>query len=254
MSNEVIFNEEEHSYTAKSTGKKYTSVTTVIGKYKQPFNKKAVAEAYAIKNGETAEYWIAKWAEITKIACAKGTAFHKMKENSMLANTALIRDSKSLNVYDASTFDYSLEYKDFPDGIYTELKLWSHYFELAGIADIVIIDGEWFDIDDYKTNKKIDKESFRHPKYGYKRMKFPLTSLMDCNYNHYALQLSTYAFMLEQLTGKKCRSICFHHHPPVEGDPTQVQTEGIKYDVPYLRDNVLLMLHVATGKDISRFK
>lgn len=253
--NRVTFNEEAHSYTANQTGKKYTSATTLISKFKQPFDTWNVARAYAKKNGQTAEYWVNKWKEMGRVACDKGTKFHKRKEDAMRANVALITDEIVRFVQDINAFtEPNINYANLPDGVYPEMLLWNHYFEIAGLADIVTLDGEYFDVDDYKTNKKIDTQSFRHPQTGHKMMKFPLNTLMDCNYIHYCLQLSLYAFMIEQLTGKKCRSICFHHHPPMELDPTQAQDEGIRYEVPYLRDQVLLMLYVATSKDISIFR
>jgi hypothetical protein len=251
----VTFNEEAHSYTADGTGRKYISATTIIGKFKAPFDKVAVSTAYAKKHGQTPEYWQAEWAKISKTACDKGTRFHKRKEDAMIANGAVLRDTKHVPVHIKDTLDKSFhDYRDLPDGVYPELLMWNHYFELAGIADIITIDGAYFDIDDYKTNNKIDKFSFCHPKTGYKKMLFPLQHLQDCNFNHYQLQLSIYAFMLEQLSGKKCRSICFHHHPPQVDNPLEAQDEGIRYEVKYLKKEVLDMLAVYTKKDISQFK
>ena len=250
----VTFNEAEHSYTADHTGKKYISATTLIGKFKQKFDTVAVSTAYAKKHGNTPEYWQDQWKRISKAACDKGTLFHKRKEDEGIAAGGVIRNTKWIPVHVAETLaQIEHDYRNIPDGIHQELQLWSHYFEIAGLTDIAVIDGNYFDIDDYKTNKKIDKNSFRHPKTGYKKMLFPLQHLQDCNFNHYQLQLSLYAFMLEQLSGKTCRSICFHHHPPREDDPTQAQEQGIRYDCKYLRDDVLKMLHTGTGKDISQF-
>lgn len=51
----------------------------------------------------------------------------------------------------------------------------------------------------HNTNKKIETKSYFDSKN--KRnitMKFPLNNLQDCNYSHYNLQLSTYAYMLTQ--------------------------------------------------------
>lgn len=36
---DVIYNDEKHLYLDKKTGSKYTSVTTLIGAYCQPFNE-----------------------------------------------------------------------------------------------------------------------------------------------------------------------------------------------------------------------
>lgn len=52
----------------------------------------------------------------------------------------------------------------------------------------------------HNTNKKIDKTSGYNTvtKSSYK-MKYPLNNLPDCNFYHYSLQLSTYAWMLQKI-------------------------------------------------------
>lgn len=51
----------------------------------------------------------------------------------------------------------------------------------------------------HNTNKKLDLKGFYDSKTKKTtKMKFPLNSLDECNYNHYNLQLSTYAYMLTQ--------------------------------------------------------
>ena len=250
----VTFDEAAHTYTADVSGKKYISATTLIGKFKQKFDAVAVSTAYAKKNGNTPEYWQQQWAKISKTACDKGTLFHKRKEDEGIAAGGATRNKKWIPVHVAEALaQIEHDYHNIPDGIHQELQLWNHYFEIAGLTDLCIVDGNYFDIDDYKTNKKIDKTSFRHPKTGYKKMLFPLTHLQDCNFNHYQLQLSLYAFMFEQLSGKTCRSICFHHHPPRADDALQAQEEGIRYDCKYLRNDILKMLHTGTGKSIAEF-
>lgn len=248
--NRVTFDEPSHSYT-NTHGTKYISATTLTGKFKQPFDKVAVATAYAKKNGNTPEYWIEKWAGITKHACERGTRFHKMKEDWMLGSAAIIHEEKAVPVIKIEGFtEPNIDYSTLPDGVYPELLLWNHYWGIAGIADIVTFDGEYFDIDDYKTNKKIDCTSYKHPRYGYKMMKPPLNHLMDCNLIHYSLQLSIYAYMLEKLTGKKARNMTFHHHPPMLDNPDEINPIGIKYKVQYLKREVLAMLTVYTRKAI----
>lgn len=51
----------------------------------------------------------------------------------------------------------------------------------------------------HNTNKKLDLKGFYDSKTKKTtKMKFPLNSLDECNYSHYNLQLSTYAYMLTQ--------------------------------------------------------
>lgn len=250
--NRVTFNEAAHEYKNQE-GSKYTSATTLISKFKQPFDTVAVSTAYARKHGNTPEYWQAKWADISAKACAKGTAFHKLKEDIMLNSAAIIQEEKAIPVQKITSFtEPNIDYALLPDGVYPELLMWNHYWHIAGLADIVTIDGDYFDIDDYKTNKKIDQASFKHPKTGYKMMKYPLSHVMDCNFMHYSLQISLYAFMLEQLTGKQARNLCFHHHPPQLHNPDLVTEEGICYNVRYMKKEVLAMLYMYTGKPVPK--
>lgn len=57
----------------------------------------------------------------------------------------------------------------------------------------------------HNTNKQIKKTSYRSQK-----MKPPLSHLMDCNHTHYNLQISFYAWMLEEF-GFHVRNLSFHH-------------------------------------------
>lgn len=52
----------------------------------------------------------------------------------------------------------------------------------------------------HNTNKKLEKESF-YNKFTKSRtmMKFPMDNIMDCNFYHYSLQLSLYAYLLQKL-------------------------------------------------------
>lgn len=89
----------------------------------------------------------------------------------------------------------------------------------------------------HNTNKKIDTKGFFDPKTRKsEKMKFPLGSLDECNYNHYCLQLSTYAYMLTQ------------RHPEfIIDDLVLVHFDHndnmTVYHLPYLRDEVIRMLN-----------
>lgn len=51
---------------------------------------------------------------------------------------------------------------------------------------------------DHKTNKNRLKGGFNAVTRGTTKMQYPLNTIEDCNYGHYEMQLSTYAFMLQQ--------------------------------------------------------
>lgn len=88
----------------------------------------------------------------------------------------------------------------------------------------------------HNTNKSIDTSSYYNPKTNtHQMMLYPLNTVQDSNYYHYALQLSTYAYMLQSLYPELEVGILKLVHFPYEG--------GEKYyDVPYLKDEVIRMI------------
>lgn len=88
----------------------------------------------------------------------------------------------------------------------------------------------------HNTNKKIDLKGFYDSRTKKTtKMKFPLSTLDECNYSHYNLQLSTYAYMLTQ----KYPEFIIEDLVLVHFDHNDNMTV---YHLPYLRDEVIRML------------
>ena len=88
---------------------------------------------------------------------------------------------------------------------------------------------------DYKTSKKINKRSyFNKVLKKNTMMKYPLGHLEDCNYNHYALQISLYAYMLENRNPEMNIQDLYIIHCTDSGEN--------KIKVPYLRKEVESMI------------
>lgn len=143
-----------------------------------------------------------EWAKTNKDSLEKGTKFHNEQEG-----TIIIDKGKKFG-------DTYFEYASFPDltnlvkdvpVVYPELRMYNAQYGIAGTSDEVYMfpNGD-FIISDWKTNKEI-KTSNRFTK-----MLAPISHLDDCNYIHYKLQLSTYAWMLEQF-GYRCISTSLTH-------------------------------------------
>ncbi len=84
----------------------------------------------------------------------------------------------------------------------------------------------------HNTNKSIDEKSFFDSKTKKnKMMQYPLNNIMDCNKMHYTLQLSTYAWMLQQINPdfkiKELKIIHFDH----AGNQNEYVLEYLKDDV-----------------------
>ena len=88
----------------------------------------------------------------------------------------------------------------------------------------------------HNTNKKIETKSFFDSKSKKSvMMKFPLNNIQDCNYYHYTLQLSTYAWMIQKL------------HPEFEIEDLVLvhfdhEDNMTVYHLPYLKDEVVKMV------------
>ena len=74
-----LFDEAEHKYTYNGTV--YTSVTTFIERFHEPFDSDYESKKKAAKLGVSQESLLAEWAEINRRANEIGTATHLWAEN-----------------------------------------------------------------------------------------------------------------------------------------------------------------------------
>ena len=103
---------------------------------------------------------------------------------------------------------------------------------LAGQIDLLVKDGNDIYVLDYKSNAKgIEKKAFfDRKKKQNKKMYYPINNLDDTTYNHYALQLSCYAFMLKQINPNFNIKMLQLLHNAGDGET--------KIDVPYYEKEV----------------
>lgn len=148
---------------------------------------------------------LAEWASNRNEACEHGTYVHSLYENSFYGNTQFDLGKygypEASGYYDCPRNYYEL---DLENAIYPEfLMSWTSpdgELKIAGQSDLICKRGNDIWILDWKTNKEIKKRSFYDKnKKDVQRMLYPLNDLMDCNYQHYELQLSTYAWILQQI-------------------------------------------------------
>lgn len=230
ITNRVFFDPIEHKYT-NYKGTYYESVTTFIHHFIPKKDWVAIAKN-CCKNPKNKKYYgrdyqdvLNEWDKGKDEACERGTIFHEEKETGRLRLAAIVRPDykkkwlgKVHRVIDYSKFTEAVvDMSTWPNGIYSELRTWNHEFEKAGTADTVIFEDEWFDIEDYKTNK-VEKMTFSN---YWNKMSYPIDHLDDCTFIHYELQLSIYAFFLEVLTGKKCRTLHLDYHPSIFNEVTK---------------------------------
>ena len=181
-----------------------------------------------------------EWAKKNKESCERGTKIHADFENSFYDSGDNVnlqkfgiggkfvckKDYSDLNL-EYGVYPEYLIYRDSPDG---ELHL-------AGQVDLIVKSGYDIIIIDHKTNEKIDLKGFYDSgKRSTEKMKYPLNTLEECNYSHYCLQLSTYAWMLQKLNPKFVIKDLIINHIDHNGKQTI-------YHCPYLKDEVEKMLN-----------
>lgn len=84
----------------------------------------------------------------------------------------------------------------------------------------------------HNTNKKLDlKGGFNTQTKSSAKMRYPLNNLDDCNYNHYQLQLSTYAWMLQKINPEFVIKDLILNHYDHEGNNTLYHCDYLKTEV-----------------------
>lgn len=263
------FHEEGHLYQdPENKDVKWTSVTSLVGKFKNPFDKEAIAEKCSA-NASSKWYGLSKeeilniWDQENKRAVTVGNWYHNQRESDVIELETLSRNGKSLEIFAPNVElinDKMVKYapsQKLQEGVYPELLVYSNSYKICGQADLVAIVNGKIHILDYKTNKSIDKSSYVDRRTGKsKRLLPPLSHLDDCNYNHYNLQLSIYAYMIK-LQNPKLRigSLIIQHvefevedkdeygYPimKMKGDDYVVKSTK-QYKLPYLEKEVKAIL------------
>ena len=233
------------------------SVTGLVAKFQQPFNKtfwagykalefmmggafesikaslnktKMLTDSFVEKFVDLDEFKqereriLKEWAEVTAEACNKGNIYHQSKVgDSEYVVSEVVCDTCQLPTQG------KFLYREMP------LNLKVDSLTITGIADAVLTDDTDLYVYDYKTSKKINKRSyFNKVLKKNTMMKYPLGHLEDCNYNHYALQISLYAYMLENRNPEMNVQDLYIIHCTDSGEN--------KIKVPYLRKEVESMI------------
>ena len=177
-------------------------------------------EEYGITKEEldkVAEEIISEWHAKRDKSCIRGSKIHKdyelktLKKEYSWTEDYYLPDYTNYEVLTSNIFNpgnYVL-----PEALISRISD-DGTLRVAGQSDLIIVEGEFFDILDFKTNEEIKLKSFFNTKLRKSsRMKFPLNNLDDVNYWHYTLQLSTYAWMVMKNNPKlKLRGLYLLHH------------------------------------------
>lgn len=271
----IVFAEGPHKYwDLTNPSAKFISVTTLIDKYTQPFNKEFWSMYKALETFVPKEDWksfskplresmkipdetftmydftkeqvVAKqqeilddWQKKNQESCIRGTAIHSELENSFYKqgkNCTL----KQFGIGGKFICDKGRTTLDLEDGVYPEYLISrvsdDGLLRLAGQIDLLVKKGNIYSVIDHKTNSSIDKHSFFDSKTkGRAMMKYPLNHIEDSNYWHYTLQLSTYAWMIQMMDpNAKIDRLILNWYPHEGGNQL--------FELEYLKKDVIRML------------
>ena len=218
---DIEFFEEGHKYIYHSPDGndiQLPSVSGITHQYKPPFEEYEISENYALKHGETGQYWRDMWKHHNLVATTTGTLVHEYGESM-----AWIRMGRPDKICDSCKPGYIKDrgwliptrekekavlkfWCDMPDCyhvILPEARIFR--FEgmkqpYAGTFDL----GIWYDckanpsksgfiLMDYKTNDDLYKQ------FGDTKLLGPFSDFDDQAYYMYILQLNLYQYALENI-------------------------------------------------------
>ena len=284
INGKVGFNTENHLYfNIDNPDEKYISVTTLIHRFTQPFDKefwsaykalekllpkdswaiekksllntkkfdRSILDLYNISENDfnkVQQSILDDWDNENRKSCERGTKIHEELENSFYRNA----DNISLQKFGiGGKFECKKDYPelDLEYGVYPEYLIYREsddgILRVAGQVDLIVKSGNEITIIDHKTNKKIDQKSgFDTSTRSNAKMKYPLNNLMDCNFYHYTMQLSTYAWMLQKINPNFVIKDLILNHYDHNGNNTL-------YHCDYLKDEVERMLYFYKKEVIS---
>jgi ATP-dependent exoDNAse (exonuclease V) beta subunit len=261
----IVFNAEDHSYVSlEEDNINWVSVTTLVSQFKEPFNAKAISEKvsknkkskwYGMKPKEIQDAWNGE----SERALELGTFYHNQREYDLCSLASIEKEGVPLPVYSPIEKE-GIKYAPDPkltEGIYPEHMVYLKSAGICGQSDLVEVVNGKVNIVDYKTNKEIKTESYVNWEGISKKMLHPVNNLDDCSFNHYALQLSIYMYIILKHNPKLKPGEIYIHHVIFEqegedefgypiykklpnGDP--VVKEVIQMEVPYLKEEVMSII------------
>ncbi len=272
----IVFEASSHSYVSidPEDKTKWVSVTTLLGALKQPFDSQGIAQKCSTNKkskwyGMTPEAIQKAWKAEADRACDLGNWYHNQREEDLVSCENILRHNVTLPVIKPlidNTGKKLAPLQKLIDGIYPEHMVYLKSVGICGQSDLVEVVNNQVYITDYKTNKKIDTESFKNWEGTSKKMLGPVSHLDDCNLMHYNLQLSIYMYIiLKHNPNLKPGKLTIHHISFEEEEETdefgypicKLSDQGepiIKniqiYELPYLKNEVIDVLKwYETNKD-----
>lgn len=272
----ISFTAHDHKYTSDNEID-WISVTKFISNFKQPFD----VETMSVKSskskkskwyGMTVTAIKAAWKAESKRATDLGTFYHDQRERDICEILTMERHGATVPVIKPIEKD-GIKYspiQKITDGIYPEHMVYLQSASMCGQSDLVEVVNGIVHITDYKTNKEIKTAGYKTWDGMEQKMLQPIAHLGDCNFNHYALQLSLYMYIILKHNPKLRPGTMVLHHVIFEeqardkhdnpvtamdssGNP--IVTDVVVYDIPYLKSEAINLIHwLETNKTVFHMK
>ena len=225
----ISLNAESHIYSLLNRSDiTFTSVTTFVDQFFEKFDAEKIAKKLVNTHpkylGRTVSSLLGDWEK----ARQHGTIVHQEIEDWIK------KDIEPIQAQSISGVRWIRDYKKLNNiELFSEVIVYSTELSIAGTVDLLALNKitNKYEIVDWKTSKKITKESYN----GKVGIKPESKKIMDCNYYHYALQLSLYRYILEEYYDLEIQNQII----------IQLQSDGAnKHELPYMKNNILEMLGV----------
>jgi hypothetical protein len=199
----IKYYSENHEYKTEDN-ELWTSVTSLISKFKNSFDAETTAKKVSKKVGSK---WhgmkytkiLDAWENEKNRSITLGNWYHKQREIDISdCNTIKNNYSKELIVY-RPEYDNGIKLsgpQQLSSGLYPEFLVYLPSIKLCGQIDLIEVVNGYINIIDYKTCKEIKTKSIKDWKGNSQKMLHPLSNLDDVKFNHISLQLSLYMYML----------------------------------------------------------
>jgi len=233
--NALDFDEENHVYTRNY--EEYTSVTTFIDEFFPGFDAEAIAEEKAYSYGKYSDKSKEEILDMWQQKADDGTDVHEEIEmylNDVKAGRSTVYENLQDKTSQALNFWETIEARDYwITDFWPELQVYHDEYKLAGTIDVAFKHNSkggtakrQVSLIDWKTNKGIYKTPYNDGDTGTHAI---TQSIPDSNWHHYSLQLSLYAYILEDQFNQNIYKLQLVHLKPDEYEV---------HDIPYRKEKV----------------